>query len=161
MATLDVVFPTVFWGELQATFLPEGQPLPAGAAIPAALVFALDAGRFVLADILGRGWSIPGGHLLPGETPEAAVRRETLEEIGATLKPLTRLGHYLLTSPPGEETLIPTYVAEVAAFVAPPTGPESQGICRLALDELPTRYYRWDALLKATFAYALAQARSS
>ena len=32
-----------------------------------------------------RGWDIPGGHLEPGETPEAAMRREVLEEAGAVL----------------------------------------------------------------------------
>ncbi|MFF2090448.1 NUDIX hydrolase [Paenibacillus sp. NPDC058174] len=39
-----------------------------------------EAGRFMLVDLKHRGWDFPGGHLEHGETPEAAFRREALEE---------------------------------------------------------------------------------
>ena len=89
-------FPTVLWGETRATFLPVGAGLPT-APLTAALIFAMQDREFVLADIAGRGWCIPGGRLETGESAEQAARREAYEEIGATLGPLHLLGHYLLT----------------------------------------------------------------
>lgn len=42
-------------------------------------------GRVLLVEHVERDWTIPGGHLEPGESPEAALHREVLEEAAATI----------------------------------------------------------------------------
>jgi ADP-ribose pyrophosphatase YjhB (NUDIX family) len=39
-------------------------------------------------------WTFPGGHMARGETPEEAIRREVLEEVGLHLHQLQRLGEF-------------------------------------------------------------------
>ncbi len=39
-------------------------------------------------------WGLFGGHLDPGETPEVAVKRELLEEIGYTIASISKFGCY-------------------------------------------------------------------
>jgi 8-oxo-dGTP pyrophosphatase MutT (NUDIX family) len=42
-------------------------------------------------------WELPGGGILPGETPEAAIHREVYEETGISVEIITLLGWYQRT----------------------------------------------------------------
>ncbi|HZT40666.1 MAG TPA: NUDIX hydrolase [Chthonomonadaceae bacterium] len=148
-------FPIVLWDESLATFLPAEAPIPAGASVYAVLVFALQEGRFVVADIPGRGWCIPGGRPEPNETPKQTARREAREEAGAVLGPLRALGHFVLTDPTTQtQQIVPAFVAEVLRLEPLPPDTEAFGVRLLSLEELPRHYYLWDALTAAVFAYA-------
>lgn len=58
--------------------------------IHVAIAAILDGDRVLISKrppgvFLGGMWELPGGRIEPGETPEQAVRREVLEEVGVEL----------------------------------------------------------------------------
>ncbi len=70
--------------------------LPPLELISTALVVAFAGDRLLMTELASRGWDIPGGHIEPGEHPEETVRREVLEETGATLGEPHLLGYQRL-----------------------------------------------------------------
>ena len=61
--------------------------MPPGENISAAHCLGFDHhGRVLLARHVERDWTIPGGHVEPGESPEEAVHRETIEEAAAVIR---------------------------------------------------------------------------
>ena len=154
------VFPTVTWKRERATFVPCGTEAeePAGVPRPAALVFPFYGDRVVLADIAHRGWCIPSGHLEAGETAEDAVRRESVEEAGATLGKVAYLGYFVLTDiETGAVRHAPTFIASVQSIGQIPDGTESRGAQLADVEDVATLYFAWDALLAAVFALAYAK----
>jgi 8-oxo-dGTP pyrophosphatase MutT (NUDIX family) len=70
--------------------------LPPRELTATALVLAFDRDRLLQTRLAARGWDVVGGHLEPGEAPEAAARREAYEEAGARLGELHVLGYQRL-----------------------------------------------------------------
>ena len=57
-----------------------------------AFAFAFMDDRMLMTRLVKRGWDIPGGHIEPGESPEQAVIRETIEETQVVIQPLELVG---------------------------------------------------------------------
>jgi 8-oxo-dGTP pyrophosphatase MutT (NUDIX family) len=61
--------------------------------VTAALGLVFSGEGFLMTNLRSRGWDIPGGHIISGESPEAAVIREVQEETGVVISPIALFGH--------------------------------------------------------------------
>jgi len=159
-------FPTVYWTEWDsdATF-DAGETLPPESLekLWAVLLFVFYGDKLALADIEGRGLTIPSGRIEPGETLDEAAVREAWEETGANLDPARRrlIGCYRLTPRSGDHTgqtrYCPVFVAEAFGFAPIPDGSESRGLVLAAWEDVADLYFTWDPLMAAVFDYARAR----
>ena len=93
----------------------------------------------------GRGWSLPGGMMEPGENLVACVVREVWEETGLEVEPLRLVGiysdpaHMRFAYPNGDRVhfVSATFECRVVAGTLRADGEESLEVAYFAPDELP------------------------
>lgn len=71
--------------------------MPPIALITSAFGLIFDGDRFLMTNLVKRGWDVPGGHIEAGEAPEETVRRELLEETAVIPQSLTLFAHAKIT----------------------------------------------------------------
>jgi 8-oxo-dGDP phosphatase len=112
-------------------------PRPASATVvrdPERGVLLLRRHRFVVDTW---GWEVPAGRAEPGESPERAAARETVEETGWRPGPLRSLGAYH-PMPGAVDQTFHLFVADGAEQVGEPDGDEAERVEWLPVDEVRT-----------------------
>ena len=145
---------------------------PPEAHVSAVHCLAFSGEQLVLARHVSRGWTIPGGHVEPGETVIEALRREALEEAGVVVGEPTLLAVERIERLSGPVSLTPSgrpypepafqvfFVAPVAdALVAPSTLEECTESRFFSPDEARVAP-GWCQDLPALYEAALSWARS-
>jgi len=160
------VFPTIFresWDQ-DVSFVAEDDPVisPPGELLYV-IVHAYVGELALLANIAGRGFCTPSGHIDPGETPLDAALRETYEETGGHVDTARckLIGYHCFISrsgiAAGSARYAAAFVAEVDHMGAIPAGSESRGIVTIPFDDIADQYFLWDELMASVFAFADAE----
>ncbi len=156
------IFPTVYWQawDVDATFQPcDILPPESEGKLYAVLCHAFFGDNMVLADIRGRGPTVPSGRIERGETVVQALEREVYEETGARLhadrQRLIGVSVTRSRKEPFRVAYSPVFIAEVITFDSIPDGSESDGFLLVAPEQLQDTYYSWDPLLEAIFEYVM------
>ena len=114
----------------------------------------------VLADIPDRGLCTPSGHIETGETTLEAAIRETYEETGGRIDALhcKLIGYHCFIPRSGDAAgsarYAAAFVAEVGQFDSIPLDSESRSIVMTPAYQIAERYFLWDELMAAVFAFA-------
>ncbi|MEI6510999.1 MAG: NUDIX hydrolase [Candidatus Uhrbacteria bacterium] len=70
-------------------------------------------GRVLLVQEIGGRWTLPGGRMNVGETPQAALAREMMEEIGVDVVVGAIVDCVVFTSASGRSHFVPVFLATV------------------------------------------------
>lgn len=138
-------------------------PAPHARPIAAASAALFRGGAVLLverwSDPAAGRWSLPGGHVEPGESAEAAARREIREETGLDAGRLKPVGLHELLLPPSAERGPVRYEINVFCGPAPDGEPVASSDARAArfipLDDLEPLPLTDGALSLIRRAYAL------
>ena len=100
------------------------------------------AGRLLLVQrgkepAIGR-WSVPGGHVEPGETGEDAVVREVAEETGLVVRIVREVGSVRRPAPGGGVFVIRDFLCELSEPGLPVAGDDASDARFVEVGELST-----------------------
>lgn len=131
--------------------------LPPRELITSAFALAFHEGNFLMTRLHQRGWDIPGGHIDPGETPEATMRREVMEEAAVELGPVHLFGYqriHLLGDVPADyryphpDSYQVFYIGRVAKMLPfTPTTEASERACFALPEALQQRWVQENPLM--------------
>jgi 8-oxo-dGTP diphosphatase len=95
-----------------------------------------DVGRILLVrhGYGSRHWSTPGGHVEPGESPFAALRREVMEEIACEIRIACLIGVY---AKPYRDDLVLSFEAVIISGTPQVCAPEISDVRFSTRDSLP------------------------
>jgi 8-oxo-dGTP diphosphatase len=97
-------------------------------------------------------WTYPGGFVDLGETPEKCALRETLEEVGMTVRDPELLGVYADRKDPAP-IIVVTYLAKPGPE-SPIVTPEATEVRYFAVDQIPWDDLAFDTTIQALEAWA-------
>jgi 8-oxo-dGTP diphosphatase len=98
-------------------------------------------------------WTYPGGYVDLGETPQKCALRETVEEVGMTVREPELLGIYADRREAAPSIITVTYVTKPGAE-APMVTPEATEVRYFGVDEIPWNDLAFDTTVQALEAFA-------
>lgn len=144
-------FPPGTYGRQSLQFFPAPYKAPLRAF--AGLLFAWQEDHVLLCNIGDRGWCIPSGRVEAFETSLDTVRREAVEEAGATIDGVQYIGCYKICEK-GEVRWADVYVGLVTSLGEISMPEESLGRQLVTMEELPNVYYDWNPLTQCVFEHS-------
>ena len=140
-------------------------PEDPGLPLTGAHGFCFHHGDVLVCDIAGRGLTIPGGHLDPGESAADCLMRETAEEACVEISNLRLLGfieadhrlNKLFDGRYPERSVMAISRADVSGVSRFTVHSESRARRFVPADDLATVHHEWNAVLAKALEVALAE----
>ena len=124
--------------------------------------FCFFGGKVLVCEIDNRGWSIPGGHSLDGETPADCLSREVREEACAEVDRALLVGflvadHSINPRYAGRypmESALAIYAVSLGELRPYVPANEARSRQLVELDALPMVHHQWDPVLDEAYREA-------